>query len=118
MKTPFEILNKYLEWANDLVVYASAEIKVDSGSINKFEFSCQAKSYKNVHDFARRFKVKFKKEQSASASCLNYEYQDKNLTILLYAIGELSPSCKVKYEKVKIPAQKAKTETRAIVICK
>ncbi|MGR3177806.1 MAG: hypothetical protein ACUZ8E_07090 [Candidatus Anammoxibacter sp.] len=113
MKTPFEIANKYLEWAKNLDLYADISVYT-TGNIG---FNCQAKSYKNVHNFVKLFKIKLEKEQSATQGCLNYRYENEKITISLYAINQLAPNCKVIYEKIVIPASKKHTIKRAKVIC-
>ena len=117
MKNPFKIASEYLKWANDHDFYGAVSIKFDHGTILKVEFSCQARSYKNVHEFARKFKLKLDKKQSATKGALDYSHASDSLDIKFYAIGELAPNCRVEYKKVKIPAQKARTETQAIVVC-
>lgn len=69
-----------LKWAISQNLYC--DINAGSGRI---EFSCQAKSYKNVHDFVRLFKTKLIKSQSGTGGCLDYTFINDELTIKLYA---------------------------------
>ena len=118
MKTHFTIASKYLKWAQKNRLYASTTVTTSGGDISKVKFWCQARSRKLVHEFSRLFKIKFKKEQAAGSGRLDYRHDNLQLDILLYAIGDLPPSCKVVYKDVVIPATEERTEKRATVICK
>ena len=120
MTAALKTANKYYEWAKSHNLYCDIMIAAYCSEEETIAFTCQAESYKKVHEFSRKFRIKFEKEPGATKGCLDYCNNDNlyGIFIKLYAISELPPSCKVKYETIYIPAQEARTEKRAIVICK
>lgn len=118
MNTTLKKLLEMLQWAKEHKLYAHIKFGYYAdGKTQEVYFDCQAESYKMVHLFAKEFKVKFHRIQSATEGALDYEAKKDNINISLYAISELPPFCRVIYEDIKVLAQEAYTKTIARVVC-
>lgn len=116
-ETVFDKAQEYFEWATVNKLFATISVNRFSSGDASIEFTCQPRSYKMAHDFARKFRVTLTKQASACGGKLDYRYMDKDVTINLYAISELPPSCRVEYEDVVEPATPEQIVRKAIVIC-
>ncbi len=111
------LADKMMKWAYKNDIYSYTSLSVTGG----VEFECQANSYLDAHSFKKEFPQVGKLKKTAS-NTLKYTgfVKDIQLSVSLYAISKLPPSCKIEYEEVVVPYQKyikAHIETRAKIVC-
>ena len=113
------LANRMMEWAHKKQLWCATYLH-SSGDVT---FDCQAHSYRDAHSFKKEFQEVGKLNRSSYAGAnLRYKgiVKDINLSVELYAISKLPPSCKIEYEEIEVPYKEsveAHTETISKMVC-
>ena len=111
------LANRMMKWAYKNRLWSEIRLHTN-GDVS---FDCQAHSYRSTHSFKKEFKeVGTLKRFGTDTLTYTGYIKDVNLSIKLYSISILPPSCKIEYEEIAVPYQEsveAHTETVAKMVC-